>query len=170
MNTLAQGALQRFTQRPWIDHPTFQLRGGHSTTELSPPRCSVFSLPWKKILILVLFYPTYSSEKVWTNKPFCWKWTRRYFIKNALIFPMGLYKSVHYTHFNMFKQLIYWVHTWKGSPFEAVATNLLWLVVGPCPFAGMFSLHEAENVAALRGFPWTGVVRCDFDSRGFKEF
>ena len=37
VNVLAQGPLRQFTQRPWIEHVTFQLRGGHSTTELSPP-------------------------------------------------------------------------------------------------------------------------------------
>jgi len=35
VNTLAQGVLRQFTQWPWIDHPTFQLRGGHFATELS---------------------------------------------------------------------------------------------------------------------------------------
>jgi len=34
VNVLAQGALRRFTQGQWMEHPTFQLRGGHSTTEL----------------------------------------------------------------------------------------------------------------------------------------
>jgi len=38
VNALAQGALQRFTQWPYIEHPTFHLRGGHSTTEQSPPQ------------------------------------------------------------------------------------------------------------------------------------
>jgi len=37
MNALAQASLQRFTQWPWIEQPAFQLRGGQSTTELSPP-------------------------------------------------------------------------------------------------------------------------------------
>ena len=36
LNVLAQAALRRFSQWPWIDHPTFQLRDGHFTTELSP--------------------------------------------------------------------------------------------------------------------------------------
>jgi len=31
---VAQGALRRVTQWPWIEHPTFQLRGGHSTTDI----------------------------------------------------------------------------------------------------------------------------------------
>ena len=31
------GVLRQFTQRPWIEHPTFQLRGEHFTTELLPP-------------------------------------------------------------------------------------------------------------------------------------
>jgi len=30
-------ALRRSTQWPLVEHPTFQLRGGHSTTELSSP-------------------------------------------------------------------------------------------------------------------------------------
>ena len=34
VNTLAQGALRQFTQWLWIEHLTFQLRGGHFTTEL----------------------------------------------------------------------------------------------------------------------------------------
>jgi len=38
VNDLAQGALRRFTQCWWIGHTTFQLRGGHFTTELSPPQ------------------------------------------------------------------------------------------------------------------------------------
>jgi len=38
VNALAQGALRQFTQWPWIEHPTFQLRGGHFTTELLPPQ------------------------------------------------------------------------------------------------------------------------------------
>jgi len=37
-NDLAQGALQRFTQCRSIGWATFQLRGGHSTTELTPPQ------------------------------------------------------------------------------------------------------------------------------------
>jgi len=37
MNALAQAALRRFTQRPWIERPTFQLRGGHFITGLTPP-------------------------------------------------------------------------------------------------------------------------------------
>ena len=37
VNTLAQGVLRLFTQWPWIEHPTFQLRGGHFTTELVRP-------------------------------------------------------------------------------------------------------------------------------------
>jgi len=34
VNAFAQGALRRFTQWPWIEYPTFQSGGGHSTTEL----------------------------------------------------------------------------------------------------------------------------------------
>jgi len=36
VNALAQGALRQFTQWMWIEHPTFQLGGGH-LTELLPP-------------------------------------------------------------------------------------------------------------------------------------
>jgi len=36
VNTLAQEVLRQFTQWPWIDHPTFQLRSGYFTTELVP--------------------------------------------------------------------------------------------------------------------------------------
>jgi len=36
VNALAQGALRRFIQWPWVEHPTYQF-GGHSATELSPP-------------------------------------------------------------------------------------------------------------------------------------
>jgi len=38
VNTLAQGVLRQFTQWPWIEHPTFQLRGGHFANELVPPQ------------------------------------------------------------------------------------------------------------------------------------
>ena len=41
VNALAQGALRQFTQWLWIDHPTFQLGGGHFTTELMPPSNTV---------------------------------------------------------------------------------------------------------------------------------
>jgi len=34
VNALAQGALRRASQWLWIEYPTFQLGGGHSTTEL----------------------------------------------------------------------------------------------------------------------------------------
>jgi len=37
VNALAQGALRQFTEWLWIEHPTFQLGGGHFTTELLPP-------------------------------------------------------------------------------------------------------------------------------------
>jgi len=37
-NDLAQGAPRRVTQSLWIGYTTFQLRGGHSTTYLSPPQ------------------------------------------------------------------------------------------------------------------------------------
>jgi len=37
VNALAQGALRQFTQCLRIEHPTFQLRGGHFTTELCRP-------------------------------------------------------------------------------------------------------------------------------------
>jgi len=36
VNALAQVALRQFTQWLWIEHPTFQLRGGHFTTKLLP--------------------------------------------------------------------------------------------------------------------------------------
>jgi len=38
VNDLAQGALRRVAQWPWIEHPTFQLRDGHFITELLPPQ------------------------------------------------------------------------------------------------------------------------------------
>jgi len=41
VNVLAWGALRRFTQWPWIEHPTFKLRNGHS--ELSVPIVQVLS-------------------------------------------------------------------------------------------------------------------------------
>ena len=40
MNALAQGAIRQFTQWLWIEHPTFQFRGGHFTAELLPPPSS----------------------------------------------------------------------------------------------------------------------------------
>jgi len=41
VNALAQEALRQFTQWPWIENPTFQLGGGHFTTELKPPQNSL---------------------------------------------------------------------------------------------------------------------------------
>jgi len=43
-NDLAQWALWRFTHCQWNGHchTTFQLKGGHSTTELSPPQRNLF--------------------------------------------------------------------------------------------------------------------------------
>jgi len=41
VNAVAQGAWRRFTQWPWIEHPTFQLTGGHYITELSLPQRNV---------------------------------------------------------------------------------------------------------------------------------
>jgi len=38
VNALAQRALQQFAQWLWIEHPTFQLRGRHSTNELLLPQ------------------------------------------------------------------------------------------------------------------------------------
>jgi len=38
VNAPAQGALRRFTQWPWVEHPTFQLEGAHFTTELMLPQ------------------------------------------------------------------------------------------------------------------------------------
>ena len=49
MNALAQGALRQFTQWLWIEHPTFQLGGGHFTTELMPPQSDVELSPWLKL-------------------------------------------------------------------------------------------------------------------------
>jgi len=34
MNPLSQGTLRQYTQWLWIEHPTFQLGGGHLITEL----------------------------------------------------------------------------------------------------------------------------------------
>jgi len=39
VNALAEGVLRQFTQ--WIEHPTFQLGGGHSTTELIAAPCDL---------------------------------------------------------------------------------------------------------------------------------
>ena len=41
LNVLAEGTLRRFTEQLWIEQPNFQLRGGHCTTELSPPQQNV---------------------------------------------------------------------------------------------------------------------------------
>jgi len=41
-NALAQGALRQFPQWPWIENPTFQLGGGHFTTELFPPQTQLY--------------------------------------------------------------------------------------------------------------------------------
>jgi len=35
MNALVQGTLRQSTQWLWVEHPTFQLRGRNSATELS---------------------------------------------------------------------------------------------------------------------------------------
>ena len=46
VNTLAQGVLRQFTQWPWIEHVTCQLRGGHFTTEIvSPPIANLKCTP-----------------------------------------------------------------------------------------------------------------------------
>jgi len=37
VNALVQEAVRQFTQWLWIEHPTFQLGGGHLTIELLPP-------------------------------------------------------------------------------------------------------------------------------------
>ena len=50
---------QQFTQWLWIEHPTFQLRGGHFTTELCRPRW-IF-LP---VLSSLLCWPTSASSAV----------------------------------------------------------------------------------------------------------
>ena len=49
---LAQGALRRVTQRPWIEHSTIRLRGGPSTAELRSfgRKCTVL----KKVLATLL--------------------------------------------------------------------------------------------------------------------
>ena len=46
VNALAEGALRRFTRWSGIDLSTFQLRGGHSTTEQSPPNFATFGRRW----------------------------------------------------------------------------------------------------------------------------
>jgi len=37
----AQGALRQVTQWWWFEHPTFQIRGGHSITEIIAARTTV---------------------------------------------------------------------------------------------------------------------------------
>jgi len=44
VNALAQAALRQVAQWPWIEHPTFHLRGGRSTTELIAAPASLLGL------------------------------------------------------------------------------------------------------------------------------
>ena len=56
VNILAQGVLRKFTQWPWIEHPSFQLRGGHFTTELMPTWLLSYDkhcAPWTMLRILL---------------------------------------------------------------------------------------------------------------------
>jgi len=46
INPLACGALRQFTQWSWIKHPTFQLSGGHFTTELLEATDIYLSFIW----------------------------------------------------------------------------------------------------------------------------
>ena len=55
----AQGTLRRFTQRPWFEHPTFQLRGGHSTTELDSSRKWT---TWRKSRISIMNWSRLSAD------------------------------------------------------------------------------------------------------------
>ena len=66
VNALAQGALRRFTQWWWIEHPTFQLRGGHFTTELMVLWHSYSGFSNKKKLWFVFLNPwLYEMTKCW---------------------------------------------------------------------------------------------------------
>jgi len=68
-NALAQGVLQPLTQWSWIKHPTFQLRGKHFTTELSPPSAywgvalwCIFSLLNRHYLELSMSFSCYRCQ------------------------------------------------------------------------------------------------------------
>ena len=54
--------LRQFTQWLWIEHPTFQLGGGHFTTELTPPQLVSFCAHTKVISHFIL-YVRPESEK-----------------------------------------------------------------------------------------------------------
>ena len=55
----AQGTLRRFTQRPWFEHPTSQLRAGHSTTELDSSRKWT---TWRKSRISIMNWSRLSAD------------------------------------------------------------------------------------------------------------
>ena len=62
VNALAQGTLRQFTKWLWIEHPTFQLGGGHFTTELMPPQVVSFCAH-AKVISHSLLYVRPESEK-----------------------------------------------------------------------------------------------------------
>ena len=67
VNTPAQGALRRFTQWPRIEHPAFQLRGAHFTTELLPSNFSKISFMEHSTKKTVISAKEQNLNKKWLN-------------------------------------------------------------------------------------------------------
>ena len=84
VNALAQGVLQQFTQWPWIEHPTFQLRGGSSTTELLPPPILFPSVVFQHLsksnkrgwfTIIYIWLPWSFTNPMWHSDTLCLHWS-----------------------------------------------------------------------------------------------
>ena len=54
MSAVAQGALRKFTQWPWIEHPTFQSRGRHTISELSLGKRKLLKNPERKKIFITV--------------------------------------------------------------------------------------------------------------------
>jgi len=107
VNALAQGALRQFIQWSWIEHPIFQLRGGHFTTAVLPPH-------WPLLLLLQIFRSRYlllllQTFQLWisTSTAFNTSPLWRYYTRNSLLIREvpdqrgGIDEDCNY--------LIYWV-------------------------------------------------------------
>ena len=99
VNAHFQEALRRFPQWSWIEYPTFQLGGEHSTTELpSPPN---LEFDWKRLI--VTFNKTSISKHcgVWVLA----RWTRK-----KPNFWIGV-KFKTWGGFQLFFPLVWWPPT-----------------------------------------------------------
>jgi len=54
VSAVAQGAPRKFTQWPWIEYPTFQLRGGHTISELSLGKRKLLKNPERKKIFITV--------------------------------------------------------------------------------------------------------------------